>query len=57
MMINFDKNKMSEKVPVFIAEIAPKDLRGGFTSLNEVGELQRMNNKIVNAITICGMYE
>ncbi|RVW55692.1 Sugar transporter ERD6-like 16 [Vitis vinifera] len=26
----------SLKVPVFIAEIAPKDLRGGFTSLNEL---------------------
>ncbi|RVW55682.1 Sugar transporter ERD6-like 16 [Vitis vinifera] len=27
---------MWEKVPVFIAEIAPKDLRGGFTSSNEL---------------------
>ena len=48
LMINFEIYIMREKVPVFIAEIAPKDLRGGFTSSNEVGELQIMSDKIVN---------
>lgn len=35
-MINFEIYIMREKVPVFIAEIAPKDLRGGFASSNEL---------------------
>jgi hypothetical protein len=28
------------QVPVFISEIAPKDLRGGLASSNQVGELE-----------------
>lgn len=32
---------LSYVVPVFIAEIAPKDLRGGLTTSNQVGDISK----------------
>lgn len=31
---------MDEQVPIFIAEIAPKNLRGGLTTLNQVENMK-----------------
>lgn len=33
-----------EQVPVFIAEITPKNLRGGLTTVNQVRELQYIDH-------------
>lgn len=32
-------SNVDQQVPIFIAEIAPKNLRGGLTTLNQVGQM------------------
>jgi SP family facilitated glucose transporter-like MFS transporter 8 len=32
-------SNVDRQVPIFIAEIAPKNLRGGLTTLNQVGQM------------------